>query len=70
MASNGRMQFLADKCRMSCSDNFFTVLDTVSTYNQLEIKEALHIMWEKPILNKQVKHCDTSLSFSPLPFSL
>ena len=52
-----------DKCRKSCSDNCFTVLDTASTYNQLKIKEALHIMWEKPMLNKQVKHFDTSLSF-------
>ena len=44
-------------------DNCFTVLDTASTYNQLNIKEALNIMWEKPIVNKQVKHFDIFLSF-------
>ena len=46
----------SDKCRNSCIDNFFTVLYTASTYNQLKIEEALHIMWENPTLNKQVKH--------------
>ena len=53
----------SDKRTRFCSDNCFTVLDTASTYNQLKIKEALHIMWEKPILNKQIKHFDISLSF-------
>ena len=52
----------SDKYKRSCSGNCFTILDTASTYNQLKIKEALHIMWENPILNKQVKHFDISLS--------
>ena len=25
--------------------------------------EALHILWERPVLNKQVRHLDVSLSF-------
>ena len=53
----------SDKCRKSCSDDCFKVLDVASSYNHLKIKEALHIMWEEPILNKQVKHFDISLSF-------
>ena len=53
----------SDKCRMSCGDIYFTVLDTASTYNHLKIKEALHIVCEKPLLNKQVNHYDISLSF-------
>ena len=53
----------SDKRRESCSDNCFTVIDTASTYHQLKIKEALHISWEKPILNKQVQHFDISLTF-------
>ena len=53
----------SDKCRESCSDNCVTVIDTASTYHQRKIKEALHISWEKPILNKQVQHFDISLSF-------
>ena len=42
----------SDKCRMSCGDNCFTVLDTASTYNHLKIKKALHIVLEKPLLNR------------------
>ena len=53
----------SDKRRMSCGDNCFTVLETASTYNHLKLKEALHIMWEKPLLNKQVKQFDISVSF-------
>ena len=29
---------------------------------QLKIKEALHILWENPSLNQQVKHVNLSLS--------
>ena len=52
----------SDKCRMSCCDNCFTVLDTASTYKHLKIKEALHIMLEKPLLNKQAKYFNIYLS--------
>ena len=34
----------SDKCRKSCSDKCFAVLDTASTYSQFRIKEALHIL--------------------------
>ena len=43
-----------DKCGKFCIDKCFTVLDTARTYNQLKIKEALHILWEKPILNTSI----------------
>ena len=52
----------SDKRRMSCGDTCFTGLDTASTYNHRESKGALHIKLEKPLLNKQVKHLDISLS--------
>ena len=29
----------------------------------LRIKEALHIMWERPNLNKQLNHYNVSLNF-------
>ena len=51
-----------DKCTKSCNDNCFAVLDTASTYTLLKMKEALYILWERPILNKQVKHLDISLN--------
>ena len=39
------------------------MLDLVSTHHSLKIKEALHIMWERPNLNKQLQHYNVSLSF-------
>ena len=53
----------SDKCKKACNDTCFTILDSASTYHQLKIKEALHILWERPVLNKQVQHLDVSLSF-------
>jgi len=39
-----------------CSEDCFSILDITSTSFQLKIKEALHIGWEKSLLNKQVNH--------------
>ena len=36
-------------------------IDSAKTYNQLKVKEALHILWEG--LNKEVQHYNFSLSF-------
>ena len=36
------------KCKKACNDSYITVLDTASIYHQLKIKEALHILLEKP----------------------
>ena len=52
-----------NKCKMACNEDCFTILDSATTYHHLKIKEALHIMWEKPILNKQVQHFDVLLNF-------
>ena len=49
-------------CRSLCSEDCFSILDTASTSFQLKIKEALHIGWEKPSLNKQVNHVNLTLS--------
>ena len=46
------------KCKKACNDSCFTILDSASTYHQLKIKEPLHILWEKPVLNKHVQHFD------------
>ena len=53
----------SETCRDLCSENCFSILDTAFTPFQLEIKEALHIGWGKPSLNKQVNHVNLSLSF-------
>ena len=39
------------------------MLGSVSTHHSLKIKEALHIMWERPNLNKQLQQFNVSLSF-------
>ena len=53
----------SETCKALCSEDCFSLLDTASTSFQLKIKEALHIGWEKPLLNKQVNHVNLSLSF-------
>ena len=75
LATRDREHFTSDKnshifqhingseaCRSLCSEDCFSILDTASTSFQLKIKEALHIGWEKPSLNKQVNHVNLTLS--------
>ena len=50
-------------CRDSCNDSCFKIIDSAKTYHQLKIKEALHILWEGPDLNKQIQHYNFSLTF-------
>ena len=52
----------SEECRRSCSTKCFTFLDHTTTRFQVKIKEALHIHWEKPILNKQLFHVNLTLS--------
>ena len=39
----------------------FEIIDSASSSYRLTLKEAMHITWEKPSLNKQVKHVRTSI---------
>ena len=50
-------------CHDSCNTERFTILDSAASKFQIKIKEALHIKWENPILNQQLRHLDLSLSF-------
>ena len=50
-------------CREACTENFFAVLDSAGTAYKLRIKEALHIMWVWPNLNKQLTHYNISFTF-------
>ena len=56
----------SDACKNACNETCFKVIDSARTHYQLKIKEALHIMWEGPSLNKQVQHYNFSLAFSLL----
>ena len=50
------------RCHELSDSSCFSILDTASTSFQLKIKEGLHIKWDKPSLNKQVKHYFMSLT--------
>ena len=42
-------------------EKIFIIFDFASTVFQLKIKEAQHIQWQQPSLNKQVFHVNLSL---------
>ena len=51
----------SEACRSSCSAECFKVIDHATTKFQVEIKEALHISWDQPSLNKQLYHVNLSV---------
>ena len=51
----------SENCRSLRSEDCVKILDSTSTSFQLKIKEAMHILWEQPSLNSQVKHLNLSL---------
>ena len=51
----------SENCRSLCSEDCVKILESASTSFQLKIKEAMHILWEQPSLNSQVKHLNLSL---------
>ena len=53
----------SENCRSLWSEDFFKILDSAPTSFQLKIKEAMHILWEQPSLNSQVKDLNLSLSY-------
>ena len=38
----------SERCRQSCSEDCFAILDSAPSKFQLKLKEAMHINWEKP----------------------
>ena len=46
---------LSDKveCKSACDESCFKIIDKASTDYQLRIKEAMHIQWLAPSINKQ-----------------
>ena len=43
-------------CRLSCSEDSFTILDTAATNSQIRLKEAMFICWEKPVFSQQLHY--------------
>ena len=50
------------KCKDLCNKTCFEIIDQANTAFVLKIKEAIHIEWGKPTLNKQIKHVSLNLS--------
>ena len=48
-------------CRDLCDDSSFIIIDHASTSFRLKLKEALHITWLKPVLNKQKNHVSITI---------
>ena len=44
------------------TENCFEIIDSASTPFKLKLKEAMHIIWKKPSLNKQQKHVSISIT--------
>ena len=50
------------QCQEKVNSDCFEIIDRASSYFKLQIKEAMHINWKKPELNKQVKHAGITIS--------
>ena len=49
-------------CREVSNFDCFDVIDRDNSHFKLLFKEAMHITWKKPILNKQIKHVTPTIS--------
>ena len=50
-----------ESCVNALNSNSFSIIDSANNAFDLKIKEALHIIWDKPDLNTQVHHFSLSL---------
>ena len=48
----------SDECWRLSSESCFSILDTAPNRFQLKLKEAAHIRWTNPSLNRQLKHAE------------
>ena len=50
-----------ENCKMACNESSFKIIDKANTDYQLQLKEAMHIQWIGPSINKQFNHVNISL---------
>lgn len=50
------------QCKEMCDESCFAIIDSGMTEFETKIKEGMHIEWEKPVLNTQIKHLKMTLS--------
>ena len=48
-------------CKSLCDEGYLQVMDYASSLFRLKVKEALHINWLKPHLNKQKEHLSITI---------
>ena len=51
-----------ETCKALSTENCFEIIDSASTPFKLKLKEAMHIIWKKPSLNKRQKHVSISIT--------
>ena len=51
-----------ETCKALSTENCFEIIDSTSTPFKLKLKEEMHIIWTKPLLNKQQKHVSISIT--------
>ena len=49
-------------CKNLYDDSCFQIIDSARTEFALKLKEAMHIEWKRPLLNKQTKHVTLSIT--------
>ena len=49
-------------CRDLCDESCFIIIDHASSSFRLKLKEVLHIIWLKPVLNKQKNQVSITIS--------
>ena len=50
-----------DNCKQASNESSFKIIDKANSEYTLKIKEAIHIHWLKPTLNKQQYHIKLTL---------
>ena len=50
------------KYKKLCNAECFEIIDSATSSYRLKLKEVMYITWEKPSLNKQVKHVSISIT--------
>ena len=50
------------ECRQACDEKCFKIIDSARTKFSLKVKEAFHINWLNPCLNKQKNHLTVTIS--------
>ena len=51
-----------ETCKALSTKNCFQIIDSAPTPFKLKLKEAMHIIWKNPSLNKQQKHISISIT--------